>query len=636
MKKISVTILCLIAISTCFSQQSIYYKTDFLRSKYSSTVKKIPLDNDVKDVLKEFYPGTDKITVELLDKNPFFKGLFEDNGGASLRSFADKGLSSIGALDVTNLADGFARFIVKRTKEELSVSFFDKFRELIGKPEYKDAQLLFPQTYGTLTALGDKIYNYKVYINVLRESFEADLTALLPNMQKVIEDDSHIAFFKAHPEVKAICLSSIYVGNALLNKQHPGRIIAEYPTDIFLADEALVDTKGAAKTLQLFSESIRSKGSAHYWVGTDTLRRLVEDATARNIYLGLIYRKGEGITFSSTSLQAVLTQLKEKDNTEEIIFYVKEFQRKADLVTEAIKNVTGKEQAKLSFSDYYNFYNATLNLVEHGGTIHTVSGLISLKPSTKMTASLQVARMGGFVALDINRRNYSSAVVNIYQLYNLVAEADHEKAKQFIIKYGSFMAAVAQAETSDEIESAIETAALPSGSSRIKRETPFNVSLNAYAGLFAGYEKIKGVDSNGSKLNSFGVSAPVGISINRGHSLFFIGTGKKGWKENKCSWSTSLFLTVVDIGALAAFRFANDSTESVPKIQLKDIISPGVFLSIGVPKTPLSFNVGYQVGPLLREVTQQKNTYEKNYSRVSISLCVDIPLLNFYTKSKDY
>ena len=197
------------------------------------------------------------------------------------------------------------------------------------------------------------------------------------------------------------------------------------------------------------------------------------------------------------------------------------------------------------------------------------------------------------------------------------------------------MATIAQSQNSDDVEAAIEAVALPSGSSRVKRETPFNVSLNAYTGLYYGNEQIDGVDNKGHAFNSYGVSAPIGFSISRGHSFLFLGTGKDGWKKNKYGWATSLFLSVVDIGALASFRFTNDSTKSVPNIQLKDIISPGVFLSIGIPKSPLSFNCGYQIGPLLREVTQTKNAYSQNYTRFSISLCVDIPLLNFYTKSKD-
>ena len=86
---------------------------------------------------------------------------------------------------------------------------------------------------------------------------------------------------------------------------------------------------------------------------------------------------------------------------------------------------------------------------------------------------------------------------------------------------------------------------------------------------------------------------------------------------------------------MAAFRFENDSTESVPKIELKDIISPGIFYSLGIPKSPLSINVGYQVGPKLREVKSGVNEFSEAYTRFSVSLTVDIPILNFYTSQRN-
>jgi len=81
----------------------------------------------------------------------------------------------------------------------------------------------------------------------------------------------------------------------------------------------------------------------------------------------------------------------------------------------------------------------------------------------------------------------------------------------------------------------------------------------------------------------------------------------------------------------------------VPTIQLKDIFSPGMFLSLGIPKTPLSINLGAQMGPNLRKVnvtdpgnTNPHNDFENRiYWRYSISVCVDIPVFNFYTKSKE-
>ena len=71
------------------------------------------------------------------------------------------------------------------------------------------------------------------------------------------------------------------------------------------------------------------------------------------------------------------------------------------------------------------------------------------------------------------------------------------------------------------------------------------------------------------KINSFGVTAPIGVSISRGHSvLFAIGTGEKGWKKGTRGWASTLFFSIVDLGAITAFRFQNDSVASIPTIRI--------------------------------------------------------------------
>jgi len=207
-----------------------------------------------------------------------------------------------------------------------------------------------------------------------------------------------------------------------------------------------------------------------------------------------------------------------------------------------------------------------------------------------------------------------------------------EKLDEFI-KYGTFIATVSLSKDSKEVQSAIEAVALPSGSYRVKRESAFNVSLNAYCGAFVGYEKVKGVDKGNAQVNfkfkdwnSYGVTAPVGIGLN-------FGKLKRCCLKN--SQSLSLFFSAIDIGALAAYRFANDSASVVPKVELKDIISPGVFLTWGLGKTPFALSLGYQMGPILRKVSSSANTFADNkYTRFSVSLTVDIPIVNLYTKPK--
>jgi hypothetical protein len=624
-----------------------YYDAMALKKLFSLHQKenpptKIPVDANVSKLLQFYFPNSADIEADI-QANALLRPFFSVGGNASLHSAAVLGFSSLSGsidnLDVTNLADGFAKFLVKRTKQELNVAFFSKFSDLISKDEYKDARILFPQTFNLLNAIGSQIYNYEAYINALKEAFEKDLNSLLPNLEKVIKDGRYKTFFNANPELKAICLSSIFVGEGLLSKEHVGKIIADFPVDSIFVGGDLTNANGAMKTLQLFSESIRSKSSSHYWVGFDSLKILLADPVATKIFLGLLYQwaeiKNPPITFSGGV--KLTDELAKPENLSQIISFFYSFQNQADIVSNAIKNISGKEADKVTFTDYYALYNSSVDLISK---VIEIQSIPSLKPLFSGNAASQkalgIARQGSDIALDINRKNYSSAIIGLFQLYTVYVEDQTQgKVKSFILKYGSFMAAIAQANSSDDVEAAIEAVALPSGSSRIKRETPFNVSLNGYTGLFYGREQIDGVTNTGSYFNSYGVSAPIGISISRGHSFLFLGTGKKGWKENKYGWSSTLFLSVVDIGALASFRFTNDSTQTVPNIQLKDIISPGVFYSIGIPKSPLSFSCGYQLGPLLREVTQTKNSYSQNYTRFSISLCVDIPLLNFYTKSKD-
>jgi hypothetical protein len=108
-------------------------------------------------------------------------------------------------------------------------------------------------------------------------------------------------------------------------------------------------------------------------------------------------------------------------------------------------------------------------------------------------------------------------------------------------------------------------------------------------------------------------------------------------------WSYSVFVSLIDIGTIASFRFNSpDSVTQIPKVQLKDIVSPGLFFSIGIPKTPLSINLGTQMGANLRKVNAStptnpdpSNQYaDKVYWRYSLSVCVDIPLINLFTKSQ--
>jgi hypothetical protein len=202
-----------------------------------------------------------------------------------------------------------------------------------------------------------------------------------------------------------------------------------------------------------------------------------------------------------------------------------------------------------------------------------------------------------------------------------------------LINYGAFMASVVTAKNSNEVEAAIETAALPVGSSRIKRVSAFNVSLNAYTGLFVGHEWIKGVEDK-KAINIMGVTAPIGIAVSWRVPYKRSMTVSKNKSQGN---SISIFASFIDIGAVTTYRFSNtdpaDSVSKLPTIELKDIIAPGLFISWGLKGLPISLNAGYQSGPLLRHVSSDVNEIVNNhYQRVILSANIDIPLMNLYNR----
>lgn len=553
--------------------------------------------------------------------------------------------SSIGGLDVTSLADGLAKFIVKRAKKELSIAFFKKFKEDLEK--YPDLKTVFPATHTILTAIDHEIYNYSNYIKNLREAFRSDLKEIDKNLPGMIKN--HSAFFATagNFELGLALRTGCYVSSSLKHDMHPGDILDAYPVSYFdnppSADKAKLDIlKGSIQALQLLNESLKegdvSKNS--YWVGMDKIRQVVSDKSAFKIYLGLLLQvahiKYDNVQFSATNnlyeLLNTSANVTSFDKTLETYAsykqYILNFGSKVDQLNKMIKEYEAPATDSLKVEQFAKYFQFSSQLIEYCvevsklPVIKNVTGITDIDEQTKKY--FEIADEATAIVIAINRKNYAEAGNHVIAIYRKIivdpaADPAAGRVAALLVKYASFMSNLVNAKTSDEVASAIEDAALPVGSSSIKRETPFNVSLNAYAGFFVGHEYINKInDKHG--INSYGATAPVGVAISWG---------------KKCGWSSSLFISLVDLGAVAAYRVNNDSIAQVPTIQLKDIFSPGAFLSIGFPKTPISFNVGAQFGPNLRKVTDAKNDYSnKSYVRFSASICVDIPILNLYTKPK--
>jgi hypothetical protein len=689
------------------------------------------LEDTIKILTQDF--GIDKIRLKniynYIQKKQAI-GSKQSTGESLISSIFSSAPNAIGNYDVTNIADGIARFLVTRVKEELSIAFFQHFKDKLDEAPTSDLQYLFPVTYDILHSMDQEIYNWDNYITSLREGFDKDISNLVPNLERFEANASILNNFRKVTANQVSAQLAIYMAKGFVNHVHAGQLLDDFNADEYIkpteeekADSNVIWTtfnlRNSVKTLQLISSSVRTRAPGEYWINDSELNELLHNDNLFDYYSLLLslearkkeikFRKNPGKTIpvEFVELQKLISDVNQlKPVVNGFTVKIKDFRSSYAKMKTAIDNAkTDSIKAKISYVDVYPFIQSSIGILKYTNT-----ALLKLKVSDQIPKMkelllnsdtiIDMLSKAGELGMDVSLKRYSAAIADITYLINrtrklididnskkskvtrdqLLAIADSlskqlpdnksaielskaivkykkdisdgnvqshnitvvnnndlKKISEGLVKYGTFMASVVKAENSEEVKKVIQNFALPTGSSRIKRSSAFNVSINAYPGLFTGYEQIKGVDSSWSKsnhkFNSFGISAPIGVSTSFGQRNFF-------WIPGNKNWSYSLFVSVIDLGAIAAFRFQNDTVESVPTIKLKDIISPGVFLSIGIPKCPLSFNMGVQVGPNLRKITsstdkpQLVNDYSSNiYVRYSFSLCVDIPVLNLVNRT---
>lgn len=196
-----------------------------------------------------------------------------------------------------------------------------------------------------------------------------------------------------------------------------------------------------------------------------------------------------------------------------------------------------------------------------------------------------------------------------------------------LIKYTGFMTAIFEAQSKEDIITAIDAAILPTGSSAIKYYTASSFSINSYIGVsyFKSIYNSKDANNKNVYVNTFGASLPIGVN-------FSLST------RNKYVGAVSLFASVVDLGAVASYRLStseNVSSQALPDFTFQNILSPGGFLIFNrLFKSPLALGIGRQIAPQLTNIKNGvADISDKKTWRTGVFLAVDIPFFNFYSKS---
>ncbi|TMI64369.1 MAG: hypothetical protein E6H07_00190 [Bacteroidetes bacterium] len=613
---------------------------------------------DLFAVLKYYYPGINLSTTEI-KKNPFFKEFTPEIVPQSIvGSIFSGALSSIGSADVTQFADGLAKFLVKRTKEELSAAFFNQFKEDLNSDKYSDLRILFPQTARLLNLIDEKIYQFSAYLTELREAFIIDLNSIPSSALVVINLPKYNDYFKKHPEFKKAFQTGLFLSNLILQKdslRHIGNIVEAMPIDQYfsLGNKTTYDTaiNGGLKTLQLLSNSLRSldtTGTAsktqRYWVSADSLFMMLNDLITFKIYLGLVYQEAikKNICYPTK-----VTLIRLLDEAAGQIAKIEEIK---NTLTDFYAAVNAYDDYKKQWSNIklgfqkdsirlytYGLFTSSFSIIEMGLQLPFK---FSKKTVSAVTNTfIPILKDAGDIFMYVNQKKYGPATLSLVKLYkDIFHDADQEEKKEFgmvkliahLSTYGSFISQVAKAESSDQVADIIAKTVLPTGSSYIKKHSVFNIALQAYTGFYGGQQR-QATDS--TKISAAGVYAPVGISLSWGSKTH----KRNGDKKDPSSFSA--FFSIIDVGSLVSYRFSNtnDSLANDIEIRLNQILAPGLHLVYGFPKWPISFGIGANWTPLLTKVETNAISVlniDTRPFRWQAFLAVDIPFLNFYNKPR--
>lgn len=606
------------------------------------------------DATRDSINNTETLThqqiLDIYKKNPFIAPFLTDDFlGAmagntvdlsKVRANARGSLDAVGTglgLPGSTFLLGLTDFLVERTKQELNIAFFVELRKALNQSE--EMHFLFPKTKEVLLKIDDNIYQFKAFWELLRESFLMDLDNLVYNLDEYVQFSKRIK----NPLARHLMSDFFKVTELIYDKTTPANVITYLAEDAYLHIlDSTEDKTGHLKALQdhlkvlgVVSKSIEQKEGSGYWVDPQRIVDMLRDPVTTAFYLGFLYEEGKSLTIGEKTLAGHLAVLvNNTDKTRQLLNTFKLFlneasklERLADQIrtqnnsSRRSRNNTPKTAAEIEaeHQNYFNFTQGICELFAYANAFKIeLAGPSAL--DTVVTKYLSIAGDLNTVTLEIKRQQYTSALVHsIFIIEKLLPQDSFKCQRQVLLKYGTFIATAVGAQTPQEVSNVIAAFALPAGSSAMKKYSKFSIALNAFVGVSGGQETL----NNGLGTNPYyAIATPIGVSFNMGFNNY---------------GSVGVLASLIDIGALTALRFQDNSAGDLPDLKIENVFAPGAYLVYAVPKYPIALGIGAQLGPNLRSVTDNNlNVVQASGWRWGAFLAVDIPIVSFYNSARRY
>lgn len=625
----------------CFGQRSAYYDALYLKRQIDS-LRTIRIEPQNSDLFTYYFRGESTDAIEdSIELNPFLKDLYRPQVALSgLGINSPKGISFPGSLNVTKIADGIARFLIKRGTEELNVAFFNRMKKFLDDPKHPEGKTLFPVTTSFLGKIAT--YRYAELIQSLREAFHNDLSNLIIHLNQLIDHPKYTVLLKELPEIRAAVRCSKIVSELSQSEQGimPDSLIHELAlTPEF--GEIHSNLGNSFKFLDIISQSVRELPPAgndtgnirRRWIQFSDLNNLVKDQVTLNLFIGLLYQrvKLENIQFRNNGNQQRVDAFleKNKETIYVITGLIENFALMANEIDAAITDIqTQRKSGSAIKEDFYTYINKVINITEYGFNVANIirDGVIDDK-------YIIMARNANQLYKNVYTKNYNDAVMNVYTLLNQVfvrlpesgdiSSSLRDSVKiimpknetiEKVLKYGNFMASVVKAESAEDVENALEASALPAGSFSLKQKSALNISVNGYIGYTWDFNNLF------NNLHARGVYAPVGISISRG--------------SNRRLPAVTGFISLIDVGGIAAYRLENGNTDALKQeVRLESIFSPSALALIEPFRGfPLAFGIGWRRTPKLFFSNNTDFITSTPRDVFTATVIIDIPMFTIINK----
>ena len=365
------------------------------------------------------------------------------------------------------------------------------------------------------------------------------------------------------------------------------------------------------------------------WITKNQFKKLRENDVQWNIFLGLLYQRLRSIddapNFSAEGVALLATKF--LDIAHDMDTHRNELRRK--------KN----SNDDTSFKDYYPFIRSTVDLFNTVLTTPSFGDTSTLSNKYNLQNIPRISNEALSLYENIYIKEYGNAVLNTMELLKIISakkisgsdRKESERAINAVLTYGTFMANMINAKSSDQVKIILQSATLPPGSSRVKRETVSSFTINSYLGLGAGRDRLINVPNN-IDITKDALGASLSVPIGFTYSF----TPKK-WNRPS---SFSFHVPLIDLGAITAYRQNpnndNYSIDNLPDFSWSNLFSPGLFFVYNVGNSPFSAGFGGQYGPQLREI--KLNTGEavnvNSWRFPMIFVSVDVPFFNLHTGAR--